>query len=239
MRAGPCGSVLTLYGRIIVACLRSSRMRASWLAVHLRMDTSFPTKDLLLLRLLADVLVLHARYAEDKRTTGKGGIRMKGSSRRVSRAHTIVCPACEMGELHCYGPDFARCDSCGRVLNNELVVSLRQIAFLPDAVGAHACECGHPEMRLLPDGVFWCPSCGSEVLPIADAPSNSEERSPAYRIGWLDGRFKNIQNMAHNRRLAKLEDALDRLDYYRGHRAGRKACLQERPITSERAVHNR
>ncbi|MGI8539008.1 MAG: hypothetical protein ACR2N0_04405, partial [Rubrobacteraceae bacterium] len=59
-----------------------------------------------------------------------------------------------------------------------------------------------------------------------------------YRIGWLDGRFKNIQNMAHNRRLAKLEDALDRLDYYRGHHAGRKACLQERPITSERAVHN-
>ncbi|HEX2183234.1 MAG TPA: hypothetical protein VHH10_13200 [Rubrobacteraceae bacterium] len=33
-------------------------------------------------------------------------------------------------------------------------------------VGYHACECGHPGMRLLPDGVFHCPACGSEVLPI-------------------------------------------------------------------------
>lgn len=34
--------------------------------------------------------------------------------------------------------------------------------------------CGHPEMRRLPDGVFHCPACGSEVLPIGaqsiDAP---------------------------------------------------------------------
>ena len=26
-------------------------------------------------------------------------------------------------------------------------------------------ECGHPEMCRLPDGVFHCPACGSEVLP--------------------------------------------------------------------------
>jgi hypothetical protein len=43
--------------------------------------------------------------------------------------------------------------------------TLEQIAALPDALGAHACECGHPEMRRLPDGVYHCPGCGSEVLP--------------------------------------------------------------------------
>ncbi len=44
--------------------------------------------------------------------------------------------------------------------------TMEQIIALPDALGTHACECGHPEMRLLPDGTFHCPSCGSEVLPI-------------------------------------------------------------------------
>jgi ribosomal protein L37AE/L43A len=42
-----------------------------------------------------------------------------------------------------------------------------RISKLPDAVGGHACECGHPEMRRLPDGVYWCPACGSEVMPIS------------------------------------------------------------------------
>ena len=52
--------------------------------------------------------------------------------------------------------------------------TLRDIVGLPDALGAHACGCGHPEMRALPDGVFHCPACGSEVLPVGaqatDAP---------------------------------------------------------------------
>ena len=39
------------------------------------------------------------------------------------------------------------------------------IRVLPDALGRHACECGHPEMRLLPDGVFLCPACRAEVTP--------------------------------------------------------------------------
>jgi hypothetical protein len=43
--------------------------------------------------------------------------------------------------------------------------TLRDIIGLPDTLGAHACECGHPEMRELPGGVFHCPACGSEVLP--------------------------------------------------------------------------
>jgi len=41
-----------------------------------------------------------------------------------------------------------------------------QIIALSDALGRHACKRGHPEMPRLPDGVFRCPSCGAEVLPI-------------------------------------------------------------------------
>jgi hypothetical protein len=47
-----------------------------------------------------------------------------------------------------------------------MLEALREIAALPDSLGSHACECGHPEMRLLPDGVFHCPACGCEVLPL-------------------------------------------------------------------------
>jgi len=47
-----------------------------------------------------------------------------------------------------------------------MLLTMEQIIALPDALGKHTCECGHPEMRRLPDGTFHCPSCGSEVLPI-------------------------------------------------------------------------
>jgi ribosomal protein L37AE/L43A len=75
-----------------------------------------------------------------------------------------VCPLCEMGELHHYG-SLARCDSCGRAVEGDVLKTMEQIASLPDVLGKHACECGHPEMRRLPDGVFHCPACGSEVIP--------------------------------------------------------------------------
>jgi hypothetical protein len=52
--------------------------------------------------------------------------------------------------------------------------TLRDIVGLPDALGVHPCECGHPEMRRLPDGVFHCPACRSEVLPV-DATSGIEK----------------------------------------------------------------
>jgi hypothetical protein len=42
---------------------------------------------------------------------------------------------------------------------------IRQIAALSEAVREHTFECSHPEMRLLPDGDYRCPACGSEVLP--------------------------------------------------------------------------
>ena len=91
---------------------------------------------------------------------------MKVPSRKASRAHRIVCPFCESGALVSSGPGFARCDSCGLPLLGSALESLRAIVDLPDALGVHACECGHPQMRRLPDGVFHCPACGSEVLPI-------------------------------------------------------------------------
>ena len=91
---------------------------------------------------------------------------MKVPSRKASRAHRIVCPFCESGELVSSGPGFARCDSCGLPLLGSALATLRDVVSLPHALGVHACECGHPEMRRLPDGVYHCPACGSEVLPI-------------------------------------------------------------------------
>ena len=63
------------------------------------------------------------------------------------------------------GRDLAKCGSCDAVIGGEALLILRQIIALPESLGEHACECGHPEMRRLPDAVYWCPACGSEVLP--------------------------------------------------------------------------
>jgi ribosomal protein L37AE/L43A len=78
---------------------------------------------------------------------------------------TLICPFCEVYELRPFGHNASRCDSCGGVVGGPLLETLCQITDLSDAIGHHACECGHPEMRRLPDGVYRCPACGSEVLP--------------------------------------------------------------------------
>ena len=71
-----------------------------------------------------------------------------------------------------------------------MLETLQQIKSLPEGLGGHACECGHPEMRRLPDGIFHCPACGSEVLPLeASREPTPEYRSQAYWCGWIDGRF--------------------------------------------------
>jgi ribosomal protein L37AE/L43A len=84
----------------------------------------------------------------------------------ASGSHTIICPLCEAGELRSGGHNGVQCPVCGYGPSHRVLGALQQIITLPDALGRHACEeCGHPEMRRLPDGVLHCPACGSEVLP--------------------------------------------------------------------------
>jgi len=90
---------------------------------------------------------------------------MKVSPLKVSKPGHIVCPACGSGELGPQGSHLIVCNSCGLSTNGTVLRTLEQIAALPEGLGHHACECGHPEMRYLPDGVFHCPACSLEVLP--------------------------------------------------------------------------
>src|SRR4051812_42578770 len=97
----------------------------------------------------------------------------------ASKPASLVCPLCGVSKLYPSGQGSMRCRSCGIPLQGSLLETLRSISTLPDALGGHACECGHPEMRLLPDGTYHCPACGSEVLPPDDpsSPSGSDEGS--------------------------------------------------------------
>ena len=144
----------------------------------------------------------------------------------ASRSRSLICPLCEAGKLKPSGQDSARCASCAGPVSGAMLGALRQIVALPDALGKHACEeCGHPEMRRLPDGTFHCPACRSEVLP-SDAswtPSRPEEHAQAYRAGWVDGRFGERGSFVDNPNLARWENPSERLTYYRGHRAGSEA----------------
>jgi len=107
-----------------------------------------------------------------------------------------------------------------------MLETLQQISGLPEGLGGHACECGHPEMRRLPDGVFYCPACGSEVLPLdASREPTPEYRSQAYWCGWIDGHFGETACFTENLNLVRYSAPSDRLDYYRGHRAGSEAHL--------------
>ncbi len=82
-------------------------------------------------------------------------------------SRTLTCPFCSETERRTFGRNSLRCDECGGVLGGALLETLHMIVTLPDAAGSHACECGHPEMRRLPDEVYRCPACGSEVTPIS------------------------------------------------------------------------
>lgn len=100
---------------------------------------------------------------------------MNTSSYPASGARRLACPLCESGRLVLSGSGFARCDSCGMPLLGSALGTLLGIVGLSDALGSHPCECGHPEMRELPDGVFRCPACRSEVLPV-EAPATDTPR---------------------------------------------------------------
>ena len=104
----------------------------------------------------------------------------------ASRLGHLVCPACEAGRLRPSG-GFARCERCGYALAAAMLVPLERIIALPDASGKHACECGHPEMRLLPDGVYHCSACGSEVLP-SKSHQSATDVAPDRRRGCPDER---------------------------------------------------
>jgi ribosomal protein L37AE/L43A len=136
-----------------------------------------------------------------------------------SRPGFLVCPLCEVHELDARGHGSPRCNSCGGIVSGLTLKVLQQITDLPDALGSHACECGYPEMRRLPDGTRHCPSCGSEVMPV-DAQALLSEHGEAWRAGWADGSFRELSSFVDNPNLAKWEAPSDRLAYYRGHRAG-------------------
>lgn len=102
-------------------------------------------------------------WSQDDQDHERGGVDAFVGS-KPGPVRTAVCPACETGGLVREG-GLARCTDCGQALGTAVLETLREIASLPDAVGHHPCECGHPEMRLLPGAVFHCPACRSEVSP--------------------------------------------------------------------------
>ena len=138
------------------------------------------------------------------------------------RSGSFVCPYCESDQPGPSGHDFVSCASCGGLLSGTMLETLQQIRSLPEGLGGHACECGHPEMRRLPDGVFHCPACGSEVTPLEASreQTSREYRSQAYWCGWIDGRFAETGCFAVSLNLARYSAPSERLDYYRSHRAG-------------------
>ena len=95
---------------------------------------------------------------------------MKKQLCRLSNTGSIICPCCGINELERTSQGTVRCTRCVRLISTEILKTLEQIVSLPNAMGSHACECGHPEMRHLPDGILWCPGCGSEVLPLSASP---------------------------------------------------------------------
>ena len=142
---------------------------------------------------------------------------------KTANARPLLCPMCEAHELHSFGRSSARCGACQFVIGGAFLKALLQIIASPVALGSHAYECGHPEMRRIPEGVYRCPACGLEVLPLsAGAYVGPENRSVAYWSGWLEGRYGERSCFTENRSLATWESAEDRLEYYRGHRSGRE-----------------
>ena len=79
----------------------------------------------------------------------------------------LVCPRCELYRMQAAENMQARCPGCGFTLGGQMLKTLVEILALAEALGTHACEeCGHPQMRRLPHGVFHCPACHAEVTLI-------------------------------------------------------------------------
>ena len=85
----------------------------------------------------------------------------------ISKKVPLICPSCELYPMHAVANMKARRPECGFTLGGEMLKTLVEILSLPEALGTHACEeCGQPQMRRLSDGVYHCPACHAEVLPI-------------------------------------------------------------------------
>jgi hypothetical protein len=128
----------------------------------------------------------YAQVSDFQVSDGKERTHKVKPSTPASRLHSIICPSCEAGELSPSGHNNGiQCSLCGYAPSHSVLEALQQIISLPDALGSHACEeCGHPEMRLLPDGVSHCPGCGSEVLPtIFKCRANAVGTSRGHRQG--------------------------------------------------------
>ena len=111
----------------------------------------------------------------------------------ASGADYFVCPGCGCGQLQpprSILSRLAECDRCRCAFDKTIVETLKQIVTLPEALGEHSYECGHPGMRRLPDGVFHCPACGSEVLPV----STPEARPVAARRSLWSRRRSSAPN---------------------------------------------
>ena len=111
-------------------------------------------------------------------------------STEATKPHPLRCPFCEFQGIEHRGHHVERCSCCGALIGHEFLKTLRQITELPDVLGRHACECGHPEMCHLPGGVYHCPACGSEVLPIESSISDSPNRAR------MDGKLEIGQGRA-------------------------------------------
>ena len=62
----------------------------------------------------------------------------------ASRPLSIFCPVGESSELSSNGASMTGCDECGYALIKDVLEMVRQIAALPEVVGEHACDSGHP-----------------------------------------------------------------------------------------------
>jgi hypothetical protein len=83
---------------------------------------------------------------------------MEGSS-TASKPGSLICLYCEAGTLCLSSHVSARCRSCGNFLSGTMLEALRQIAAMPDDSEIHPYECGHPQMRLFPNGTVYCLAC--------------------------------------------------------------------------------
>jgi hypothetical protein len=103
-------------------------------------------------------------FPGDEPATGRGDSDERPAPHGIRGApHRL--PVLRVGRARPFGPGFTRCASCRLPLLGTALDTLVEVVSLPDALGAHACECGRPEMRVLPDGVFHRPACGAAVLP--------------------------------------------------------------------------